>query len=167
MITQFAAAAEAVGTSITFHDNEEEAVAYFAQLANGAPASFSPLPASVQELVDTRSFTAPESADKADVTLSYALCGIAATGSLLLNISDRTGRAATALTTRHAVILHRSNVVGELSDALPIIGGQLAADGGAYLTLTTGPSRTADIERVLTIGVHGPKELHILLVGKE
>jgi L-lactate dehydrogenase complex protein LldG len=37
----------------------------------------------------------------------------------------------------------------------------------ARLSITTGPSRTADIERVLTIGVHGPKELHLLVIEGE
>jgi L-lactate dehydrogenase complex protein LldG len=105
----------------------------------------------------------------ADATLciSFAEAGIAATGSLLVELTDPAERAATALATKHAVFLRSRTIVPSLRDLSPSLKAKLGGDGPAYFSITTGPSRTADIERVLTIGVHGPKELHILLLEGE
>jgi L-lactate dehydrogenase complex protein LldG len=99
--------------------------------------------------------------------VSFARAGIAATGSILLEISDPKERAATALPLIHAVFLKASTIVADLYALQNILAEGLSSSGTAYLSLTTGPSRTADIERVLTIGVHGPKELHVLVLEGE
>ena len=63
-------------------------------------------------------------------------------------------------------ILSANKIVPGL-DEIGAILAQLSAEGQRYLSLVTGPSRTADIERVLTIGVQGPKALHIILIAAE
>ena len=62
------------------------------------------------------------------------------------------------------LIVPASELVATLDEALARIG-ELVRGGRPYVTLMTGPSRTADIERALTVGVHGPRELHVVLVG--
>jgi L-lactate dehydrogenase complex protein LldG len=62
------------------------------------------------------------------------------------------------------LLVPRDQLVASLDEALARIEG-LVLDGHPYVTLMTGPSRTADIERALTVGVHGPRELHVVLVG--
>jgi len=89
-------------------------------------------------------------------------------------IRDRTGSVAVALpraargeallAERLWLLVPRSEIVPTLDAALARIEA-LARAGRPYVTLMTGPSRTADIERALTVGVHGPRELHVVLVG--
>ncbi len=59
----------------------------------------------------------------------------------------------------HVALLRAAVVVQELAVVLERVDKPPSA-----LTLVTGPSRTGDIELVLTVGVHGPKELHVILV---
>jgi len=62
------------------------------------------------------------------------------------------------LTEIHLAVLKRSDIYPSMNDAIHLTRGTRSA------VFITGPSRTADIEMTLTIGVHGPGELHVLLV---
>jgi len=95
--------------------------------------------------------------------LTLADWGIAATGSLVLDSSSEDLRLATMLAQTHIAILPVSRLQPDslsLGDEM----NRLMASPPSYLAFITGASRTADIERVLTIGVHGPQELHVLIL---
>ena len=89
--------------------------------------------------------------------------GIADTGTLVLDSSSEDLRLATMLSETHIAVLPLSRLRGtsmDLEDEM----NRLAQSPPRYMAFITGDSRTADIERVLTIGVHGPEELHLLLL---
>jgi len=97
------------------------------------------------------------------VGLTMADYGIADTGTLVIGSRDENLRLATMLCDIHIAVLPVSCICEKAED----IADQLSAwmqTGGDYTAFITGASRTADIERVLAIGVHGPLELHILLL---
>ena len=77
------------------------------------------------------------------------------TGSLLLRSSPERLRMVSLLPRVHLAILNPSELRADVGPAL----AQVAGDG--YWVFVTGPSRTSDIELTLTIGVHGPKSLHV------
>ncbi|MBI3940573.1 MAG: lactate utilization protein [Acidobacteria bacterium] len=86
--------------------------------------------------------------------------GLADTGTLVLQTSDRRGRLLSALPPVHVAILEAQRILPDLAAFL----AQGCGDSSA-VAFVTGPSKTADIEQTLTVGVHGPAELHIVLVG--
>jgi len=88
---------------------------------------------------------------------------VAETGSVAVAL-PRAERGAALLSERLWLLVPASELVATLDQALVRIDA-LVRGGRAYVTLMTGPSRTADIERALTVGVHGPRELHVVLVG--
>ena len=88
---------------------------------------------------------------------------MAETGSVAVAL-PRAERGAALLSERLWLVVPAGQLVATLDEALARIEA-LVQDGRAYVTLMTGPSRTADIERALTVGVHGPRELHVVLVG--
>ena len=94
------------------------------------------------------------------VGVTGALAGIADTGSLVLVGGEGRPLTASLLPDIHIAILRVSDLVPTLSDALR----RPEVDNSPAAVIITGPSRTADIEMTLTIGVHGPKELHVFLV---
>jgi L-lactate dehydrogenase complex protein LldG len=65
----------------------------------------------------------------------------------------------------HVVVATADQVVPTLADALDAARGRHAGRLPSMLSFITGPSRTGDIERILVLGAHGPKELFVLLVG--
>jgi len=93
------------------------------------------------------------------VGVTKAICGLADTGSVL--VADGAGDPLTAslLPEIHIAILKAENILPSLPDAMKLIANISAA------VFITGPSRTADIEMTLTIGVHGPKEIHVFLAS--
>jgi L-lactate dehydrogenase complex protein LldG len=85
---------------------------------------------------------------------------IAATGTLVTDAADVQRRLASTLPPTHVAILPTAAIQPDMAAAFTRI--HPARSG--YISLITGPSRTADIERVLTIGVHGPSRLVILCI---
>lgn len=166
MLEIFQQSAEAVGAVIKHFSTAGEAREYLCTLAAGGNVTLTPMPERHAALCDGFTLGMDDPAG-ATLCISHAEAGIAATGSLLINLVNREGRAATALAPVHAVFLDPATIVPSLSDLSGRIGQLIGESGQAYFSLTTGPSRTADIERVLTIGVHGPKELHILVLGND
>lgn len=93
--------------------------------------------------------------------LTGAQLGIAETGSLVLCSSDERHRETSLVPEVHVALLRRSRLVATLGEALE---RAYAGAAPALVTLITGPSRTADIELTLVVGVHGPRALHVLLL---
>ena len=91
--------------------------------------------------------------------------GIAETGTLVISCDDEDTRLATMLSEFHVVLLPESKIRATASDMVEELK-KLTDRPSSYTAFITGASRTADIERVLAIGVHGPLELHIIIIGE-
>ncbi len=103
-------------------------------------------------------------AAQASAGVTGANFALADTGTVVLDSTDEALRLASTLPQRHFVVLDPRKI---LADGLAAVGPLRALhrrQSPDFIAFITGPSRTADIERVLTIGVHGPGELHILLL---
>jgi L-lactate dehydrogenase complex protein LldG len=92
--------------------------------------------------------------------------GIAETGSIALAYDGLAPRLLSMLSEVCVALLPASAIVPSLDEAGALLA-ELERAGHRYVSLVTGPSRTADIERVLTIGVQGPKALHIIVLTEE
>lgn len=99
--------------------------------------------------------------DKAGVT--GAFCGIAETGTLMLLSGTDVPATVSLLPDVHIAVLMQARLVPSMEDAWDLV----RAYGGwpRAVSCISGPSRTADIEQVVTLGAHGPYRLHILLVS--
>jgi L-lactate dehydrogenase complex protein LldG len=90
--------------------------------------------------------------------------GIAETGTLVLDSTSEDVRIATMLAETHVAVLPISKIKLDSASIENELNAILKMDASLYYAFITGASRTADIERVLAIGVHGPQELHILIM---
>jgi L-lactate dehydrogenase complex protein LldG len=98
---------------------------------------------------------------QASITKCEAL--IARTGTILVS-SRNTGRAINYFPEYHIIIAKQSQLVWDISDAIKHVQEKYGKDIPSMLTLVTGPSKTADIEKTLIIGAHGPKKLKVFII---
>lgn len=98
-----------------------------------------------------------------DVALTLADLGIADTGTLVIDSASEDLRLATMLCDIHVVVLPLSRLRATAADAAAELSRIMKQQPASYLAFITGASRTADIERILALGVHGPLALHTLL----
>ena len=99
---------------------------------------------------------------RADGGISVARLGVAETGSTLLHSTSEDRRVELCVDV-HVVLLDAARLVPTLDSAFSALRA-ISAKPPAYASLVSGPSRSADIERQITIGVHGPRALHVLLI---
>lgn len=99
-----------------------------------------------------------------DAGVSGALLGVAASGTCMVNTNNEDARLAGMISEVHVLLLDKKNIYPNLPAIAEHLRKQVNSAETTYTSFITGPSRTADIERVPAVGVHGPLELHILLL---
>jgi L-lactate dehydrogenase complex protein LldG len=105
----------------------------------------------------------PATAASAALGVTGSSAAVAATGSVVLDSSVAGGRGASLLPPAHLCVVRASTVVAQTGDVLRRLGDRSGALP-SNLLLVTGPSRTGDIEQILTVGVHGPAAVHLLVL---
>lgn len=96
----------------------------------------------------------------ATATVEEVVCGIAETGSVIVTSDGGRAVQASLLPAHHVAMVSAENIFPTMDDFFAGIGDNPPTN----ITLITGPSRTADIELTLTIGVHGPEKVSILVI---
>ncbi len=102
----------------------------------------------------------PNEASQATITLCEAL--VAQTGSVLVSAGNG-GRQATVVAPAHIVFAKRDQLVPDLESVFARLYERGIAENNSYVCLITGSSRTADIEKILIMGAHGPRRLIVVL----
>ncbi|MBN2598622.1 lactate utilization protein [Labilibaculum sp.] len=120
------------------------------------------------EYIDVPSFNQLKDMQAGEAGIKNALVevdyAIAETGTVVIDSCNENKRLATCLAEKLFVVMPLSKLVASLNDVADFIE-ERTSDMGGYVAFITGASRTADIERVLTVGVHGPKEMTVYIVN--
>ncbi len=96
--------------------------------------------------------------------ISFCECLVARTGGIVVSSLQLSGRRMHALPEYHLIVAYTTQLVTDLKDAFELLKKKYQTHIPSAITVITGPSRTADIEKTLVMGAHGPKELYLFLV---
>ncbi len=89
---------------------------------------------------------------------------VARTGTIVMSAAQQSGRTVSVYAPIHICIAYTNQLVYDIKDALQMLKEKYAGNIPSLITFASGPSRTADIEKTLVTGVHGPKEVYCFLV---
>jgi L-lactate dehydrogenase complex protein LldG len=101
---------------------------------------------------------------QSDASITSCEALVARTGSIVLSSAMKEGRTASVYAPVHICVARTSQLVWDISDALQMMQNKYPDGLPSMLSFATGPSRTADIEKTLVVGVHGPKEVYCFLL---
>jgi L-lactate dehydrogenase complex protein LldG len=176
-VERFRTALDAVvGKSIVVTNEREAAVVVREILerkrARRVAVSDSPLVASVLAHLDHDGLELVSDPDRetlfaCDAGITGAQWAVAETGTLVLESDRERHRLASLVPPVHIAILEARNIRHTLGEILAIVSERGADALSRTVTFVTGPSRTSDIELTLAIGVHGPGELHVVILDGE
>lgn len=109
-------------------------------------------------------YTTDQQLEVADAGITSCEALLARNGSVLLSNSDPAGRRLSAYPPIHIVVARASQLVMDIKHGLTRLKEKYGDQLPSMITTITGPSRTADIEKMLVLGAHGPKELYVFLI---
>ncbi len=109
-------------------------------------------------------FETDKNFENAEVGFTLCEALIARNGSILLSSANMSGRRLSIYPPVHIVLAYTSQLVLDLKDGFNLIKEKYQKDYPSMICTVTGPSRTADIEKTLVLGAHGPKELFVFLL---
>jgi L-lactate utilization protein LutC len=185
LLDQLARVAALRGWNVQRTPDPEEAVEYIASLAAAAQAHRAvrsdqavfrqvPVDPALQKLGLTVTtivgdeMRVREAMAAADLGITGADYAVAETGSVVVLPRRGLSRLVSVLPPVHVALVRPQEVVATLDDIFLLRRLEYYRNGGdmgSYLNFITGPSRTADIEQTLVVGVHGPREVHLVLLG--
>ena len=121
---------------------------------------------SIKTKLVTRGFNHLVPTDLASCSASITGCEllISRTGSILMSSAQKSGRTASVYAPIHICIAYSNQLVYDIEEGLQTLKEKYSDKFPSLVTLATGPSRTADIEKTLVVGIHGPKEVYLFLV---
>jgi L-lactate dehydrogenase complex protein LldG len=166
MLTGAAGTAEIVATA----DTVPQAVGNFLRANNlplsvrrGGDAKLAALPWSNEPMLEVS--TGPSDGNQL-ASVSHAFAGVAETGTLVMTSGPDNPTTLNFLPDNHIVVIDATDLAGDFETVL----GRLREKFGPgvlprVVNMITGPSRSADIEQRLILGAHGPRRLHVILVG--
>jgi L-lactate utilization protein LutC len=171
LLDNFGSSAALLGIHFEIATNEREAAVLVESVIDRVGAkkiavSDSKLVAGITETVETAEFTRDASIDflfGSDLGITSAQWAIAETGTLVLEAESEDHRLISLVPPVHLCLLEASKIRQTLAEILALTQGNL----GHAMTFVTGASRTSDIELTLAIGVHGPGELHIIILADQ
>ncbi|MDX5423046.1 MAG: LUD domain-containing protein [Hymenobacteraceae bacterium] len=99
---------------------------------------------------------------EAGLTTCEAL--ITRTGSVMVSSANAGGRRLSIFPATHLVVAKASQLVPDIKDALQLVRNKYKENFPSMVSMVSGPSRTADIEKTLVMGAHGPKQLVLFLI---
>ena len=91
---------------------------------------------------------------------------IARTGSIVLSSQQSYGRTSSVYAPIHVCIAYKNQLIENEIEAFELLGYKYRDGFPSMISVATGPSRTADIEKTLIVGVHGPKEVYCFLINQ-
>jgi len=149
-------------TAPALHKTKEEVAALLSKRLGR------PVPADIGEMVKIAREELRQDFCRADIGISGANLAVAESGTLVLVSNEGNARLVTGLPPVHVALVTVEKFVESLEQAITLIKGLVASSSGmkltSYVSFITGPSRTTDIEKQLVLGVHGPRELHIIIL---
>jgi L-lactate dehydrogenase complex protein LldG len=109
-----------------------------------------------------------DAGDMADIQVGVSYCEylVARTGSAIMSSAQGSGRQLPVYSPIHITVAYAGQVVWDIAEAMQRLKQKYPKRLPSLISLTTGPSRTADIEKTLVVGVHGPKEVYVFLIDK-
>lgn len=108
---------------------------------------------------------ANDNPEDADACITSCEMLVARTGSVILSSRQHMGRTASVFYPVHIIVAYTGQVVPDISNAIEAMKKKYGSNPPSMINLNTGPSRTADIEKTLVVGVHGPGEVFCFLVN--
>ena len=170
-IHRFTEALESLGGVVYRASSPEDALSYARKLLDGKKAAASNAPI-LNELGITAiqgvasGFTEESDLRALCASVSAGITGadyaLADTGSLVLFSSPQEARMISLLPPLHLAVIRKEQILSGLDELFSL--EPMPGDRSSSMVLITGPSRTADIEQILIRGVHGPGEIHVILV---
>ena len=189
LLDQLARVAQSMGWNVSRVPDPEDAIAYVESLAAAREVGSIvrsdeevfhqlPLDAAMRDLgvsittvarnEDQSRKALPEEIIAAGIGITGADYAVAETGSVVVLPRRGLSRLVSLVPPIHIALVQPDEVIESLDDLFLLRRLEYHRQGGemgSYLNFITGPSRTADIEQTLVVGVHGPKEVHLLLLG--
>lgn len=103
---------------------------------------------------------------ESDVAITSCECLIARTGSIVLSAAQAEGRTASVYAPVHVCLASTTQVIYDVADGIKWMKAKYGDLLPSMISFATGPSRTADIEKTLVVGVHGPKEVYCFVADE-
>ena len=161
----FAEAFTAVSGQFVFCENEKECVDTLKELVT--QKAWAHIVCPEKQLHDRNQFIQYEnnaSVLEADAGIMLCEALIARTGSILISSRQQSGRTLPIFPEVNIVIASTKQLVLDIHDGFAAIRKKYDGNFPSMVNLNTGPSRTADIEKTLVLGAHGPKEVYVFLI---